>query len=216
VYANEIDGVRIDADEPLQGMTILNNVIVDNVGIGINLKEGSATDFVGQWNLVSGNQLAEYNTTSIARGELDLARAPLFVAPAGIDGTLGGAGHGDDSFHLRQTSSGQGSDSPALDASALRAKQVALHHTSTRTDGAPDSGNADLGFHLGAKADLVSGSGPPIERRLKRLRKRATKCEQQAAKARSDRERGRGPCFQTGAMKRLARRCGPVVEALCG
>jgi hypothetical protein len=80
----------------------------------------------------------------------------------------------------------------------------------------PDTVNVDLGFHHGAKADLVSGSGPSIERRLKRLRKRAGKCEQRAAKTRTDRERGFGACFQTGGKRRLVRRCGPVVEALCG
>jgi parallel beta-helix repeat protein len=216
LYANEIDGIRIEGVEPLQTMMILNNVVADNSGIGINLKEGSATDFVAQWNLVFGNRIDEYNTLAVARAELDLARSPLFVAPAGIDGRLGGTGHADDSFHLRQASSGQSADSPALNAGGLSAKQVGLRDTFTRTDGGPDTGNVDLGFHHGAKADLVSGSGPSIERRLKRLRKRATKCEQQAAKVRTDRERGAGACFQTGAMKRLARRCGPVVEALCG
>ncbi len=216
VYANDLDGIRIEAVVPLQAMTILNNVVTDNNGIGLNLKEGSATDYVGQWNLLSGNGSGEYNTTSVARGQLDVERPPLFVAPSGTDGTLGGGGHRDDSFHLRQVAAGQGSDSPALDASALSPKQVGLQGASTRTDGAPDTANVDLGFHLGGKADFSSGSGPPVERRLKRLRKRAMKCEAQAEKARADRDRGRGACFQTGARKRFAKRCGPVVEALCG
>ena len=216
VYANELDGIRIEAVVPLQAMTILNNVVADNSGVGLNLKEGSATDFVGQWNLVSGNGDGEYNTTGVARGELDLERPPLLVAPAGTDGKLGGTGHQDDNFHLRQVSAGQGSDSPAVDASPLLVKQVSLQAAWTRTDGAPDSGNADLGFHRGSKADLVSGSGPPVDRRLKGLRKRAMKCERQAEKARTDRERGRGACFKGGARKRLARRCGPVVESVCG
>jgi hypothetical protein len=152
----------------------------------------------------------------VARGELDVARPPLFVAPAGTDGTLGGTGHLDDSFHLRQVAAGQGSNSPAVDASALGVKQVGLEAAWTRTDGAPDAGNVDLGFHLGAKADLVSGTGRPVERRLKKVRKRAIQCEARSEKARTERERGRGACFQTGARKRLARRCGPLVEAVCG
>jgi parallel beta-helix repeat protein len=216
VYANGLDGIRIEAVIPLQAMTILNNVVTDNNGVGLNLKEGSTTEFVGQWNLLSGNGSGEYNTTSVARGELDVARPPLFVAPAGIDGTLGGSGHLDDSFHLRQVLAGQGSDSPAVDASALSVKQLGLRGATTRTDGAPDTAKADLGFHARSKADFASGPGPSVERRLKRLRKRATKCELQGEQTRADRERGRGACFQTRAMKRLARRCGPVVEALCG
>jgi parallel beta-helix repeat protein len=216
VYANEGDGIRIEAVEPLRAMTFLNNVVTDNSGVGLNLKAGSATDYVGQWNLVSGNELGEYNTTEVARGELDIGRPPLFVAPAGTDGTLGGSGAQDDSFHLRQVTAGQGSDSPAVDASALSAKQVGLRGTSTRSDRTPDTGKVDLGFHVGAKADFVSGSGPSVERRIQRLRKRATKCAGQAEELRADRDRGRGACFQAGAMKRLAKRCGPVVEALCG
>jgi len=216
VYANDLDGIRIEAVVPLQAMTILNNVVTDNSGVGLNLKEGSTTDFIGQWNLVSGNASGDYNTTGVARGELDLAGPPLFVAPAGTDGTLGGTGHQDDDFRLRQVSAGEGSDSPAVDASALPVKQLSLQGASTRTDGTPDSGNTDLGFHLQSKADLVSGPGAPIERRLKGLRRRASQCERKTEKARTDRERGRGVCFQTGARKRLAHRCGPVVEAVCG
>jgi parallel beta-helix repeat protein len=217
LYANGNDGLRFEGGAfPLERMTALHNVIANNSGIGLNLKEPSATGFVGQWNLVSGNLAGAYATTAVARGELDVSRAPLLVSPAGTDGKLGGTGYRDDDFHLDQSLAGQAGNSAAVDASAIPAKKLGLGDASTRSDGTPDAGNTDLGFHAGSKADFVSTMKGNPARRLKSLRKRAMKCNVKAAKARSDRERGRGACANAAARARLARKCGPIVLDICG
>ncbi len=60
---------------------------------------------------------------------------PLFVS--GPDGD----------YYLSQTAAGQGSDSPCVDAGGDTAENLGLDDRTTRTDGIPDSGIADMGYH---------------------------------------------------------------------
>jgi parallel beta-helix repeat protein len=215
VYANGLDGIRVEGVIPSSNLLVLNNVIVDNFGIGLNLKEDSRTGFVGQWNLVTGNQTAAYNTLDIARGALDLGSAPLLVLPAGADGILGGAGYADDDFHLSQLAVGQIADSPAVDASGITAGKVKLSQASTRTDRGLDGGRGDLGFHFGAAVDLMTATGGRVEERLRQFRARAVRCESKTVKAQRALDGGRGPCTQAAALARLERKCGTAVRAAC-
>ncbi len=215
VYANGLDGIRIEGVVPSIPLTLLNNVIAGNAGVGINLKENSSSGFVGQWNLLDENQIADYNTTRLARGQLDLDREPLLLSPPGSDGILGGGGFGDDDFRLSQAAAGQVVDSAAVDASAVRARKLLLENGSTRSDGAADSGSADLGFHIQAKVERNSRFVDKTERRLGSFRQLANQCQRQVADAVAALDLGRGPCTKEGARRRLAKRCGRTVETAC-
>jgi hypothetical protein len=215
VYANGLDGIRIEGVIPSSNLLVLNNLIVNNLGIGLNLKEGSRAGFVGQWNLITDNQTAAYNTLDIARGALDLSSAPLLVLPPGADGILGGAGYVDDDFHLSQLAVGQIADSPAVDASGITAGKVKLSRASTRTDRGLDAGRSDLGFHFGAAVDLMTATGGRIAERLRQFRARAVQCDRKTVKAQSALDRGRGPCARSAALARLERKCGTAVRAAC-
>jgi parallel beta-helix repeat protein len=222
IYGNDLDGVRIEGVKPSVDMTVLNNVITENGGIGLNLKEQSAAGFVGQWNLNTN----DYNTLSVARGRLDLNGAPLLMSPSGPDGILGGAGHADDNFRLPQRAAGQSVESIAVGAAAFKPKEVDLKSGTTRIDGFPDSGLVDLGFHVGNTSDFVSKlrrkrggvvatvlrSGP---RRLRKLRAEAGRCGDKAAVAREQRSEGKGACVQRQKLNRLVRQCGTAVEEVC-
>jgi parallel beta-helix repeat protein len=96
----------------------------------------------------------------------DLRVDPLFVDPEGADGVAGGEivdgqfvdRSADDDFHLRQ---GGGTDSPAVDAGGLLAAQIGVTG-STASNGAVDTGRADLGYHYGASVEQVLAYEPPF------------------------------------------------------
>lgn len=218
IYANglartgtNIDGLRVEGVVPARGVTVLSNVIDANRGFGINLKEASQEGFVGQWNLNTDG----YNTSDVSRGALDLEEKPLFIAPAGSDGELGEDGHADDDFRLSERGAGQQADSLAVDATPFAPHTLALISASTRTDGAPETGSVNLGFHHGNESDLVSGIRESPEKRLRKLRRLAKRCDRQVARAREQRKRGRGACVRDGSRRRLVQRCGGAVEAVC-
>lgn len=71
----------------------------------------------------------------LLNGPGNLALNPLFTW-----GPLG-------SFYLSRLSTGQGADSPCVDASVDLAADLALDVLTTRSDDVPDSGPVDLGFH---------------------------------------------------------------------
>ncbi|UCD85471.1 MAG: right-handed parallel beta-helix repeat-containing protein, partial [Deltaproteobacteria bacterium] len=50
-------------------------------------------------------------------------------------------------YYLSQTSAGQGSDSPCIDAGSDTAASLGLDDKTTRTDNVPDSGIVDMGYH---------------------------------------------------------------------
>jgi hypothetical protein len=215
VYANGLDGIRIEGIVPSIPLTVLNNVIADNAAIGINLKENSSSGFVGQWNLLNVNRVANYNTTRAARGRLDVDREPLLLSPLGPDGILGGGGFLDDDFRLSQAAAGQVVDSAAVDASGIKTRKLLLDSGTTRSDGAGDSGQADLGFHIRRKVETSSRFVAKIEQRIASFRKLATDCQRRVQGAVAAKDLGRGPCTKQSARRRLAKRCGRTVETVC-
>ena len=50
-------------------------------------------------------------------------------------------------YYLSQTAAGQGSDSPCVDAGSDTAANLGLDALTTRTDGVPDAGTVDMGYH---------------------------------------------------------------------
>ncbi len=74
---------------------------------------------------------------------------PLFV-PLETDPLLA---EPDDAYYLSQKATGRGdqtTDSPCVDAGDLPAAELGLDDRTTRTDGVPDEGIVDLGFHPAA------------------------------------------------------------------
>jgi hypothetical protein len=53
----------------------------------------------------------------------------------------------DEDFHLSQTAAGQGSDSICVDAGSDTAENLGMDDKTTRTDGVPDTGIVDMGYH---------------------------------------------------------------------
>ena len=73
--------------------------------------------------------------TGTARSATNQVADPLFVT-----GPLGG-------FYLSQTAAGQGANSPAVDKGKGVPADYGLQGYTTRTDGAPDTGTVDIGYH---------------------------------------------------------------------
>ena len=134
---------------------IRDNVVVSNAPTGLRLDTAGS---VVKNNLLFGNATPVSPDTYVLGGGM-LAADPLLVDPDGADGVLGGiAGWADDVFALGQVASGQGADSPAVDAGSGNASALDIGG-STRTDAAADTGVADLGVHAGAPA---STGVPPV------------------------------------------------------
>ena len=128
---------------------IRDSIVAENHGPGVRADtEGVAIHHVLLWGNVAPLVPASYPL-----GGAILDDAPLFADPDGLDGVLGGSdGWTDDDLLV-------GSTSPAIDqGSGVPASRDV--DGSARSDGAPDVGLADLGYHAGASA---SSGTPPVE-----------------------------------------------------
>jgi len=137
---------------------VLNNAVQGNGVAGIQVNASSRNGYVS-----AGNVTADRFASGTPVDVTDVRDDPLFVNPAGADGTLGAGGYADDDFHLSQKASGQAGNSPALDVGSDDARHLKLWRSTTRTDGRPDHGAVDAGYHY------ANYSSPPLrpERRLR-------------------------------------------------
>jgi parallel beta-helix repeat protein len=155
-YANTFNGLLIGAGAGSStGATVRYNIL--HVGTGAERPPGETAFQIGSnttyqqhldgfssaFNLVGGGRYG----AGTPRAASDRVDDPLFVAPSGYDGVLGGEGFEDDSFQLQQLDAGNPGQSPAVDFSDLDAAKSAVAGRTTRTDGAPDIDLVDLGFH---------------------------------------------------------------------
>jgi len=145
-------GIQIGGAAGSKHALIQNNTAYANgvLGIFVGAGSGSSTGATQRYNIRQAN------------GFGDPSGDALFVDPAGADGVLGGTGFADDDFHLSQLAAGQSQQSPAVDAGEATAQAAGLATRTTRTDGAPDDGAVDLGFHyprLPASTIFVSLDG---------------------------------------------------------
>lgn len=163
VYANGTGGIQLQGT---RASTVTNNTVygngADGVLVGVSAEGGAAPDTVLERNVVAQNQVqvkvqpnsfegyvSVYNVVhgpvpfsgSTPRGDTDLIQDPLFVAPAGRDGILGGDGFRDDDFRLQQGAV----VSPAVDLDLNSVHSLATG--TTASSGIPDLGPADAGFH---------------------------------------------------------------------
>lgn len=128
--------------------TVRDNLFTDTNGIGLRL------DTAGSQLLANGFFACKREVDPdtyilnqcLACGQ-NLVRDPKFVDPAGADGVLGGAGWRDDDFRLSQVAAGQPVQSEAVDVGSVLVEAIGPVG-STATDGSPDSGRLDLGFHV--------------------------------------------------------------------
>lgn len=121
---------------------LASNLVLAN-GYGLRAS-GSQVSGVYTRNNVYGNRQANY--LGIAPGQDDLQVDPLFV-----EGT----------YFLSHSAAGQPETSPLVDAGHTTAEALGLTGMSTRTDGAPDQGMADIGLHFAVQRSL-----PPAGKRV--------------------------------------------------
>ena len=121
---------------------VLNNITLDNMIAGIQVNAISRAGYVS-----AGNVFADRSASGTPIDVTDVRQDPLFVDPAGRDGILGGSGYVDDDFHVQQRAAGQSATSPAVDNGSDLARHLKLSRASTRSDGRPDSGYVDAGYH---------------------------------------------------------------------
>jgi len=142
VYQNGDVGILVggsDTTDPAPGTSVLRNVVAAN-GKGIKVQTNSFAGYVTGFNVVSGSDAFSGNTP---RADSDYLGDPRFAAdPAGVDKILGADGFLDDDFHLLQTDT-DGSPAVDIDFDDLNC----LATGSTRTDGLPDLGPLDAGYH---------------------------------------------------------------------
>lgn len=122
------DGIML---APGAAPALLYNVISGN---DYGIRSGSAQPAQSVRNALYDNRLGNYHG-AVPPGPTDLLVDPQFVR-----GPLG-------PHYLAQTAAGQASTSPLVDAGGETAVALGLHQSTTRTDGAPDQGLADIGFH---------------------------------------------------------------------
>jgi len=158
VYANGLEGIIIAAGGTSSpGAWVLNNITAGNALLGIDQGASGRCNYVAAYNLVEDG----YDTAT-QHDPTDLQKDPVFVQPAGLDGILGGAGYADDNFALSTRQAGQPRLSPAVNAGSEPASVFGLDQATTRTDGAPDTGQVDIGFHAGNIGYPKLGAVPPI------------------------------------------------------
>jgi parallel beta-helix repeat protein len=144
LYANQNRGIFFSgtAIGSPNGL-VINNIVQANGVAGIQVNASSRDGYVSAANVSADNRFAAGTPVDITDVEAD----PLFVDPDGADNILGGSGYADDDFHLKQRAAGQDVTSPAVNAGTDRSGPLKLGRASTRTDGRPDGGRVDVGYH---------------------------------------------------------------------
>ena len=137
------DGIRLNGS--YTGPTIIDNILTNNTGYGINDVSNTYEPTTESNNLLFGNGSGACRNLTAPKctGSVnDVLTDPFFV----------------NDFRLSQTAAGQGSDSPALDAGTDTAVNVGLDTRTTRTDSITDQGQVDMGYHyvLGGEVCAVT------------------------------------------------------------
>ncbi len=158
-YQNGLRGLRIDgpAVGALAGGMVVNNIFAGNGGGGMAIARTAMADFISGFNVNPDGYVADTR-----RNDFDVNADPMFVNPAGPDGVLGEEGFRDDNFRLAHRRTGQPTNSPAVDAGSGPVEAFGLTG-STATDGLPDFGQVDAGYHYGLEPSALKSSSeiPP-------------------------------------------------------
>jgi hypothetical protein len=106
---------------------------------GVAAERNSRVDLAIDFNLNNDGY-----EPSIPVSSTDFEGDPRFVAAAGADGILGGAGFEDDDLHLQP-------GTPARDAGSAPAAELGISGSAVAGQDS-DTGIVDVGFHYGADA----------------------------------------------------------------
>jgi len=179
VYANGEWGISVDASglaAPVSGVAVAFNTVHANhdgirmVNAGGEVRDNLLTEQVDLGLYLAGPNLLAHHNDFSANGrdrdqESEFADSirvwasidgnPRYRDPSGPDDVLGLEGWQDDDFRLRQLP-GETPASPMVDAGSGPVAELDIGG-STRSDGVPDAGVADLGFHV----DAPAASTPP-------------------------------------------------------
>lgn len=150
LFGNESNRSALDATSVIE-----NNIITQNGESGIDTTLNQCA--VIRNNIVWGNTAANYNgCTSVASGFGNLSSDPLYVAPAS-------------DVHLQAVATGHTADSPAIDSGYQTAADAGLDARFTRTDGVPDAGVVDRGYHYGTETPGVQQyfAGDPVSQAIR-------------------------------------------------
>lgn len=134
VAAEGIDAAVTDQTLSATGTRVQRNAVAGNA-VGILAQMNSLAGYA-----CGGNVVADGLPGKTPRCDSDILAAPEFVAPAGADGILGGAGFADDDFRLWQDIS------PAVDLTPCR-DDLQPPVGTTDPDGVADACPVDSGYH---------------------------------------------------------------------
>lgn len=140
VYANGADAILVGGSGttgPALGTAVLRNIVAGN-GKGVLAQQNSFTGYLSGFNVVPDGFQA--NTPRADSDFVPAKSVQLFVNPLGPDGKLGGTDFLDDDFHLAQSAA-----NPALGIDD--GESNTLLTGSTRSNGVPNVGSADAGYH---------------------------------------------------------------------
>jgi len=186
VFGNGTGGIQIGGQSGARRAVVRNNTCSGNGSVGILIGSGAGASPCARvhYNIVQGNGDNGVQVGSNTRTELSL---PGYEAGFNwnADGYAAGTPRpdsdfacaaiqdpacnprfvdpGNGNFHLSQTAAGQAEDSPAVDFAPLSPADVELADRSTRTDGVPDGGWLDLGFHYATSETALRLSQPRSE-----------------------------------------------------
>jgi hypothetical protein len=135
-------------DAATPGTHVEFNIFGRNGENGINAQESHT----GRFNVFFENAARDYGGTASRKDGDRVLIDPLFVDADGADDRPGGRRFEDDRFELQQQASGDPATSALVDGGPLTAVQAGVSRGTTRTDGEPDSGPVDLGFHYRGQA----------------------------------------------------------------
>lgn len=123
------DGVGLNLSATT-AVTVTENIVVANLaGIAATSRVQATLAFNNLWGNTGGN------CRGLPCGTTDLSLDPLFAT-----GPYG-------PYYLSQVAAGQAVNSPLVDAGGRTAADLGLDDLTTRTDGVPDRGQADVGVH---------------------------------------------------------------------
>jgi hypothetical protein len=161
-YKSTFNGIQVGTGLcPSTGATVRYNVAGENgvsthgAGIEVGSDETRTQELVGYQS--SYNLVADRYGTGVPRGLGDLLIAlavePLYLDPTAI--ILSGDWRMNRNFRLAQRDAGDPQQSRGVDFSDLTALKAGMSTRSTRSDGQPDTGLADLGYHYPAGGTLI-------------------------------------------------------------
>jgi parallel beta-helix repeat protein len=145
IYGNANRGITVGlvTTMPNVGTLIANNVISGNQRAGVDIGEAALDELSVHHNCNADGY------AGIATPAADSTEDPLLVGMPGGE-AVPSVREFDVGLHLAQVPAGQPVTSPCVDRGLGLASVLGLDRSSTRTDGEPDSGWVDMGYHYGA------------------------------------------------------------------